>query len=159
MKSILIFGSGRSAPSLIKYLARESSIQEWRIIIADKDISLALEYISEFQSCNAISFDITDEQKRDELVSNSDIVLSMLPVRFHLLVLQSCLKYKVNMITPSYQSKEMLEKESEIDEAGILVLNEMGLDPGIDHMSAMKVIDEIRDDGHELTAMDHLLEV
>ena len=154
LKSILIFGSGRSAPSLIKYLAEESARQDWKIIIADKDILLAKKYILGYTACNVISIDIKDEQKRDELVSKSDVVLSMVPVRFHSLVLQSCLKYKVNMITPSYRSKEMLAMDSEINASGILVLNEMGLDPGIDHMSAMKVIDQIRNDGNELTAFE-----
>ncbi len=154
MKTILIFGSGRSAPSLIKYLADLSTTLDWRIIIADKHIDQAIRNISGIQKCKLITLDISDEKSTEELVGKSDLVLSMLPFRFHELVLKSCLIHKVNLITPSYESREMKELESEIEKAGILVLNEMGLDPGIDHMSAMKVIDEIRMDGHNLTAFE-----
>lgn len=154
MKTILIFGSGRSAPSLIKYLAKKSIEYDWQVIIADKDTALVSTYISGVQNCTLVKLDISDDNSRDELVGKSDLVLSMLPVRFHSLVLKSCLAHKVNLITPSYESKEMKDSEAEIENAGILVLNEMGLDPGIDHMSAMKVIDEIREDGNRLTAFE-----
>ena len=66
----------------------------------------------------------------------------------------SCLRHKIDLITPSYQSKEMAAKKEEIEQAGILVLNEMGLDPGIDHMSAMQIIDQLRNEGHTLTAFE-----
>lgn len=98
--------------------------------------------------------DITDEVALNDLVHKSDLVLSMVPARFHELVLKSCLKHKVDMVTPSYESMEMRDLEADIKKAGILVLNEMGLDPGIDHMSAMKVIDEIKSDGHRLFAFE-----
>lgn len=154
MKTILLFGSGRSAPSLIKYLASKSREYDWQIIIADKNTVQNEKNISGIQNCKLISLDISDEFSRNKLISKSNLVLSMLPARFHELVLKSCLTHKVDLITPSYESKEMKELEVEIEKAGILVLNEMGLDPGIDHMSAMKVIDEIRMDGHKLTAFE-----
>ncbi len=153
MKTILIFGSGRSAPSLIKYLAKKSIEFDWQIIIADKQTTLAKKYIAGYSNCKVVDQDINDENSRDKLIGNADLVLSMLPVRFHTLVLSGCLNHKVDLITPSYESKEMKDLEQEINSAGILVLNEMGLDPGIDHMSAMKVVDEIRKDG-ELTAFE-----
>lgn len=152
MSTILVIGSGRSAPSLIKYLGRE--LPGDKIFIADKNPKLAEIYSAEFDNCQILKLDIEDDIARDNLVEQSDLVLSMVPVRFHMLVLNSCLKYKKNMITPSYESKAMLEKRDEIDDVGILVLNEMGLDPGIDHMSAMKIIDEIRSKGDELTAFE-----
>lgn len=153
MKTILIFGSGRSAPSLIKYLATKSREYDWQIIIADRQIALAKKYIIGYHNCEVVDININDEHSRDKLIGNSDLVLSMLPVHFHILVLSSCLKYNVDLITPSYESKEMKDLEPEINDVGILVLNEMGLDPGIDHMSAMKVIDEIRNEGN-LTAFE-----
>lgn len=152
MKTILICGSGRSAPSLIKYLGNEGN--NYHVLIADKNISLAKKYISGVGNCEVIRLNISDAQQRNELVRKADLVLSMLPVRFHLLVLESCIANKVDMITPSYESQEMLDKRDEIVSSGILVLNEMGLDPGIDHMSAMKIIDEIRIVGDELTAFE-----
>ena len=152
MSTILVIGSGRSAPSLIKYLGSEMSGD--KILVADKNTALAEIYCSEFDNCQALQLDIENDVSKDKLIEQADIVLSMVPVRFHLLVLSSCLKYRKSMITPSYESREMLEKRREIDDAGILVLNEMGLDPGIDHMSAMKIIDEIHSAGGGLTAFE-----
>ena len=154
MRKILIFGSGRSAPSLIQYLAKESVANQWQITIADKDIRAAQKFIAGLNNCKAVSADIHDDSTRDTLVAEADLVLSMLPMRFHTLVLSSCLKHKVNLVTPSYESDGMREKEEEIRKAGILVLNEMGLDPGIDHMSAMRVIDNLRDEGHRITVFE-----
>ncbi|MCK5281063.1 MAG: saccharopine dehydrogenase NADP-binding domain-containing protein, partial [Cyclobacteriaceae bacterium] len=83
LKTILIFGSGRSAPSLIKYLAKKSVEFDWQIVIADKNTDLVKTYISGFQNCVVVHLDITDDKSRDKLVSKSDLVLSMLPFRFH----------------------------------------------------------------------------
>lgn len=154
MKVIAVLGSGQSSPSLIKYLVEESELYKWRIIIADKDIDRANKQISEAKNCKAISLDINDDHARNKLIKQSDLVLSMMPAKYHHLVLTSCLKYKVDLITPSYEDEEMKGREPEINKAGIFVLNEMGLDPGIDHMSAMKIIDEIRSEGYHLTAFE-----
>ena len=148
----MIIGCGRSAPSLIKYLGLE--MNPCQVLIADKDSGLAREYTKGFENIRVIDFDIENEEMRDRLIKQADLVLSMVPARFHPLGLDSCIKYRVDMITPSYESDEMLERKDEIRRAGILVLNEMGLDPGIDHMSAMKVIDEIRAAGSELSAFE-----
>ena len=153
-KTILVLGSGRSAPSLIRYLIEVSSQRDWKIIVADQHVEAAKMYVRDSPNCSCLALDINDETKRDELVGSADLVLSMLPVRFHLLVLDSCLRHKIDLITPSYQSKEMAAKKEEIEQAGILVLNEMGLDPGIDHMSAMQIIDQLRNEGHTLTAFE-----
>ena len=152
MSTILIVGSGRSAPSLIRYLG--SQLSDYQILIADKDTDLAEKHSSEFDNCSTFSLDIEDDTGIDHLVRQSVFVLSMLPAQLHAKVLESCLKFKISMVTPSYESRDMLNKRDEIEKAGILVLNEMGLDPGIDHMSAMKIIDEIRAAGGKLTAFE-----
>jgi len=154
VKVILIFGSGRSAPSLIKYLIEETRIHNWQIIIADKDLTLVEKHISGYEHCKAVAIDIHDDHNRNKLVKKSNLVLSMLPAKYHVLVLESCLKYKVNLITPSYESKEITSKRAEISKVGILVLNEVGLDPGIDHMSAKQVIDNLRNNSYHLTAFE-----
>lgn len=152
MRTVLMVGSGRSAPSLIKYLGVELS--DYKILIADKDTTMAEKKSSEFDNCSAVKLDIEDDEVRDNLVRQSVLVLSMVPARFHAKVLESCLKFGKSMITPSYESRDMLDKGDEIEAAGMLVLNEMGLDPGIDHMSAMKIIDGIRSAGGKLTAFE-----
>jgi len=154
LKSIIVFGSGRSSPSLIRYLTDTSQQIQINVKIVDKDDQQVHHYTEDQANCQFIKADITDEKIRNKLVEQADLVLSMVPVRFHHLILKSCLTYKKSLVTPSYESQEMLEMKKEIDDTGILVLNEMGLDPGIDHMSAMKVIDEIRDANHHLSAFE-----
>lgn len=152
MKNILILGSGQSSPELIEYLAREASSHDWQIRIADKEPAYTGSLPSERTLYTVL--DAFDPEARDELIAKSDLVLSMLPARFHPLVLENCLKHKKDLITPSYESKEMQAVQPEIDKAGILVLNEMGLDPGIDHMSAMETIDELREQGCKITVFE-----
>ncbi len=154
MKSILVIGSGRSSPSLIKYLENESERHDWEVIVADSEITQARKYTAGYKNCTVRTLDINNESERKALIVRSDLVLSMLPAQYHPLVLSGCLKFKKDLITPSYESEKMKEKKGEIKSKGILVLNEMGLDPGIDHMSAMKAIDGIHSEGFHLTAFE-----
>ncbi|MFW5762380.1 MAG: saccharopine dehydrogenase C-terminal domain-containing protein, partial [Cyclobacteriaceae bacterium] len=154
MKNILIIGAGKSSPALVSYLDQYAGANNWQITIADKSLGLLDKIALGKNHVQITGLDVLDEEARDQLVSQSHLVLSMVPARFHPLVLESCLKAKVNLITPSYQSKEMLAMQGDIDQAGILVLNEMGLDPGIDHMSAMKVIDRIRHKENKITCFE-----
>ena len=108
-------GSGRSTPSLIKYLGDELS--DYKILIADQDTTLAEKNSSEFDNCSTIKLDIEDDEGRDNLVRQSALVLSMVPARFHAKVLESCLKFGKSMITPSYESRDMLDKRDEIEAA------------------------------------------
>lgn len=153
MKKILILGAGRSATSLINYLTKQAEQNSWSIRLGDYSFDLAKEK-STSSSCEPFQFDINNEKQRDKEISTADIVISMLPASFHPKVAEACIKYSVHLVTASYVSKEMRNLEVEAKEKGILLLNECGLDPGIDHMSAMKVIDDIRDAGHELTAFE-----
>jgi saccharopine dehydrogenase-like NADP-dependent oxidoreductase len=154
LKNVRIFGSGQSAPTLIQYLATCCRDLDLKITIADKQRVRADKYMAGLHNCDFLKTDITDETQRNQLVEQADVVLSMVPAQFHPLVLKSCLKHKKTLLTPSYESIEMKQLSSEIDDAGIFVLNEMGLDPGIDHMSAMKVIDEIKEAGNEISAFE-----
>ncbi len=139
---------------MIKYLISQSTDHGFNIVVADKDENLTHKFASDYPNLQFVKSDITQEKERNKLVEKADLVVSMVPVRFHSLVLDSCLRFKKNLITPSYESKEMGDRANEIAQADILVLNEMGLDPGIDHMSAMKVIDEIRASGYHLSAFE-----
>ena len=154
LKNILIIGAGKSSPALVSYLNQQANAFDWQITIADKNLGL-LHKISHNQTHVEITgLDVLDEEARDAIVQKADLVLSMVPARFHPLVLESCIKAVVDLITPSYQSKEMLALQPEVTQAGILVLNEMGLDPGIDHMSAMKVINQIKQKGYKITCFE-----
>ncbi len=146
--NILIIGAGMSAAQLIKYLEGHSSKFNWSLTVADKNISVIKKKVS--PATNVVKFDLFDEGKREKLVSEADVVVSLLPARFHIEVAKTCLKFNKSLFTASYESDEMRELAGEIEQKGLLFLNETGLDPGIDHMSAMHIIDRIKEEGHKL---------
>ncbi len=152
MKYILIVGAGRSSSSLIDYLLRESITQNWFVTLADSDISLAESKIANHPHGKAVFLDVYDTPSRDHLVKSVDVVISMLPAHLHLTLAFACLEYKKHLLTASYVSKEMETLNAAAVEAGVLFLNECGLDPGIDHMTAMRSINEIRKSGAKLLA-------
>lgn len=150
MKRILIFGAGRSSHFLFSYLSEHAVKHQWNIKVVDKQKS---EFLDNFDITFA-EINIKDELARDLEVKNADLVISMLPVRFHKLVAKSCLEFSKNLLTASYESKDLNAFKDEIEDKGLLFLNECGLDPGLDHMSAMRVINEIKDEGHKLVAFE-----
>lgn len=150
MKKIFVIGAGRSSSSLIRYLLNQSEKHGWKIKVGDRDLQAAIDKINKHPNGKPISFDVSDTKQVTEEIKGSDIVISMLPARMHIGVIKVCIAQKINVITPSYISKEVRELDSEAKEAGILIMNELGVDPGIDHMSAMKLIDEIKENGGEM---------
>ena len=147
MRKILIIGSGKSSSYLIKYLLDKSEKENLFITIADKDITNTKLLLNNHSKSKAIELDVFDDNAREQEIINADIVISMLPARFHLLVAKDCVNYSKNMLTASYISDEMRALNEQAVEKGIVIMNEIGLDPGIDHMSAMKVIDQIKEKG------------
>ena len=146
MKNILIIGAGKSSSSLIKYLLEKSDEENLKIIIADISIENALELIDNHKNASAIIFDVFNENQRKQEIEKSDIVISMLPARFHIEVAKDCLLFNKHMVTASYISKEMKGLDSEAKQKGLIFMNEIGLD----HMSAMQVIDRIRDNNAKI---------
>lgn len=151
MKKILVIGAGRSSSSLIKYLLDNSAKENWMITVADVSLESVKQKTKGHPNSKAIEFDINNEKQRTEEIKAADLVISMLPAFMHMNVANDCVKYKKHLATASYVSKEMEALDEEAKAAGIILLNESGLDPGIDHASAMKVIDEIHAKGGELT--------
>ena len=152
MKKILVIGAGRSAVTLIKYLMDNSSANNWLVTVADFSIELAENAAGHHNNSKAIFFNVTDEKQRESEIENADIVISMLPASLHITVAKDCVRLGKNLVTASYVSPEIAELDELAKQAGILLLNEIGLDPGIDHMSAMQVIDEIKENGGVLTS-------
>jgi saccharopine dehydrogenase (NADP+, L-glutamate forming) len=152
MKKILILGAGLSSSSLIKYLLDNSTEHNWKVRVGDMSLEIAKSKVNNHENGEAIEFDVFNEQQRIEEIQNADIVISMLPARFHHLVAERCVEFGKHMVTASYVSKEVQALNKQAIEKGLLLLNEIGVDPGIDHMSAMKVINEIREKGGKLLA-------
>ena len=152
MKKILVIGAGRSAVTLIKYLLDNSAANNWLVTVADFSIELAEKAVANHENGKAIFFNVTDEKQRKTEIGNADIVISMLPASLHITVAKDCISLVKNLVTASYVSPEIADLDEQAKQAGVLLLNEIGLDPGIDHMSAMQVIDEIKENGGDLTS-------
>ena len=150
MRNILIIGAGRSATSLIRYLIEKSSSENLHITIGDISLESAQKLTKNHLNAKGILLDVFNEKQREEAVKAADIVISMLPARFHIEVAKDCITFGKNLVTASYISDEMQALNKEVVEKGLVFMNEIGVDPGIDHMSAMQVIDTIRDKGGKL---------
>ena len=154
MKKILVLGAGRSTYSLINYLLSQATEKRWKVRVGDHSLALAEEKCGAHELGEPFEFDILNEAQQHAEIANADLVISMLPAKFHPLVARRCVEHGVNMVTASYVAPEIKALEKEAFDKGVTILNECGLDPGIDHMSAMKVIDKIRENGGELTAFE-----
>ncbi len=150
MKNILIIGAGLSATSLIQYLLKHSEKHNWKVTVGDMSLNLAKKKIGDHPNGIALRFNLKDLEQRSEEISAADIVVSMVPASMHIIVAKECLKYDKHLLTPSYVSPEMQELHEDAKEKGLTFLNELGVDPGLDHMSAMKVIHEIEDKGGKI---------
>jgi len=150
MKKILVLGAGLSSSSMIKYLLDHSEQCNWKIRVGDISLDVAKQKIANHKNGEAFEFDIFNEKQRHEEIQKADVVISMLPARFHYLAAEKCVEFGKHMVTASYVSKEIKAMHDQALAKNILLLNEIGVDPGIDHMSAMKVIDEIKAKGGEL---------
>lgn len=147
MRNILLIGAGRSSSSLITYLLNKSFVENLHITIADISLKNAENRILNHKNGTALELDIFNKTERQTAIKQADIVISMLPAHLHLNIAKDCLTFGKNMITASYISKEMKALNDEAVEKNLIFMNEIGLDPGIDHMSAMQVIDSIREKG------------
>jgi len=154
MKKILVIGAGRSTSSLIQYLLFNAEQENWFVTIADQSKELATRAANNHEKAKAIAFDVNNDEERNRLIDEADLVISMLPAHMHISVAKDCLKYKKHMVTASYVSKEMKALDSEAKNANVIIMNEIGVDPGIDHLSAMRVIDNIRNEGGRLEAFE-----
>jgi len=143
MKKILLFGAGKSATILIDYLLESAEKENWHITVVDADLRLAESKIGGSSYGLPLSFDIKNDAQRKKNIAQSDIVISLLPPALHYIVAQDCVELKKDLLTASYADDQIKVLESKIENNNLLFLCEMGLDPGIDHMSAMKMINEI----------------
>jgi saccharopine dehydrogenase-like NADP-dependent oxidoreductase len=150
MRTILIIGAGRSASSLIKYLLNKSEAEQLQLVIADLSYELAKSKTNNHPNATAIQLDISNIEHRQQEIQKASIVISMLPAHLHIEIAEDCIVFKKHLVTASYISQKMQDLDSLAKENGLIFMNEIGLDPGIDHMSAMKIMDEIKAKGGKM---------
>ena len=150
MKNILIIGAGKSSSFLIKYLLEKSEEEKLHLIIGDISIKYANQLINNHKNAESVVLDVFNREQCQNLIQKAAIVISMLPARFHIEVAKDCLKYNKHMVTASYISEEMKALDATAKEKGLIFMNEIGVDPGIDHMSAMQVLDKIKESGAKM---------
>ncbi|GGW55169.1 saccharopine dehydrogenase-like NADP-dependent oxidoreductase [Winogradskyella epiphytica] len=150
MRNILIIGAGKSSSYLIKYLLEKSQTENLKITIGDLNVDNAKKLTGNHPNTDVIHLDVFNAESRVAAIKQADIVISMLPARFHIEVAKDCITYKKNMVTASYVSPEMQALDEDAKANNLIFMNEIGVDPGIDHMSAMHVIDRIRDKGGKM---------
>lgn len=149
-KNILVLGAGKSTAYLLDYLLEKSSEENIHITIADLHPENIPKKIVAHKNSTAVRLNIFNDKEREDLIEKSSIVISMLPARMHLMVAKNCITFKKHLVTASYISPELKELDVEIKENNLVFMNEVGLDPGIDHMSAMQIIDRIRAEGGKM---------
>lgn len=147
MRSVLIIGAGRSASSLIRYLLAKSESENLHLVVADLSLALAEKKTQKHPNATPIALNIFNTEERQAAIEKASIVISMLPAHLHIEIAKDCLLFKKHLVTASYISDAMQALDEEVKKNNLIFMNEIGLDPGIDHMSAMKVIDEIREKG------------
>ena len=144
MKNILLFGAGRSATSLIQYLLKQAEVYGWELGVIDQDLDLARAKIGGHERAWAKALEIGQAEQRGEAIAWADVVISMLPAFLHQVVAEDCLRLGKHLCTASYVSADLQALAAEIEAKGLVFLCELGLDPGLDHLSAMQLLDEIR---------------
>ncbi|MFC0263436.1 saccharopine dehydrogenase family protein [Fontibacter flavus] len=152
MQTILIIGAGKSSTFLIEYLLKTATVKSRTIIVADISKEVADKKIKNHHHAIAAKINLDDAESRKTLVQKSDVVISMLPAFLHPIIAKDCLELGKHFFTASYESEDLRKLQDEINAKGLLFLNECGLDPGIDHMSAMKIIDHEKAMGNEITS-------
>lgn len=147
MKKVLILGAGLVARPLVRYLLDQPGFQ---VEVASRTVSKAEKLIEGHPRGLAKELNLKDEEALKKEVAAADLVISMVPYAFHPRVAAFCIEHRKSMVTTSYVSEAMKNLDGEARKAGILILNELGLDPGIDHMEAMRVIHEIKGKGGQV---------
>ncbi len=152
LKTIVLIGAGKSATVLIDYLIAEAEINNWKFIIADSNREQISLKTKNSKFAEAVQLDVTNEKQRSEVIQRAHVVISMMPPALHFLVAKDCVEYRKHLLTASYLDDKMKSLADEISNRKLLFICEMGLDPGIDHMSAMKIINEIKATGGKITS-------
>lgn len=147
-KEVLVLGAGHVSGPLIEYLCRDPNVHVTVVSSLEQEVNTVRKYASTHNNMRSLVMDVSRKQGAlSSLVDESDLVVSLLPYNLHPMIAKICIQFKTNMLTASYLSAEMRELHQQAKEAGITIVNEVGLDPGIDHLLAKQVIDQVASSG------------
>jgi saccharopine dehydrogenase-like NADP-dependent oxidoreductase len=147
MQSILVLGAGQSSPCLIRYLLDQAEERDWFVTVADRDVALAEQRVAQHPRGIAMASDMTDMQLLGSQIEDADLVVGLMPPRFQPVIARECVRAGKHLVTASYRDESMRELDADARRMGVLLLPEMGLDPGFDLMSAMRIIERVHGDG------------
>ncbi len=148
MKRVLVLGAGMVTRPIVGHLLGKG----YEVVVASRTVSKAEALIQGHPHGKAVALEVSEEQKLDAAVAQCDLAVSLLPYAHHPLVAKLCIKHRKHMVTTSYVSAAMQDLDAPARQAGVTILNEIGVDPGIDHMSAMRIIDAVRGKGGRIVA-------
>ena len=151
MKNILVLGAGLVAKPLVRYLLEQP---DFHVKVASRTVSKAEALVDNHPGGETEALNVKNSAQLEDLISKADLAISLVPYAYHVTVAELCIKHKKHMVTTSYVSDAMNALDQRAKEAGILLLNELGLDPGIDHMSAMKIIHDVQNKGGEIVSFE-----
>ncbi len=154
MKRILVVGAGQSSPYLIRWLLERAGARRWHVTVADTDEAAARARVDGHAHATAIRLDVADPQERSTRFAAADVVVNLLPPQFELPVAWSCVEHRTPMLTASYLDPKVAALDEDARERGVLLLAELGLDPGIDLMSTMELLKQIREDGGRVVSYE-----
>lgn len=153
MKNIFVIGAGLVAQPLIDYLLQHSQAHNWKVTVGDINLQLALDKVKDHPNGKAVEFNVLNEELRETQIQKHDVVVSLLPAKMHHIPAETCIKYNSHLITASYVSNEIKQMEAAVTNKNLLFLSECGLDPGIDHMTIMNILDKIEEKNGTLKAV------
>ncbi len=151
-KNVLVLGAGLVAKPLVKYLLDHG----FNVVVATRTIQKAINLVGKHPNGLAVHLNISNQRILNDLVSKTDLVISLLPYTLHVKVANICLKFMKPLVTTSYVSKQMKRLDQKARKAGVIILNEIGLDPGIDHMSAMQIIHDVQNAGGKIISFESM---
>ncbi|HHM21481.1 MAG TPA: saccharopine dehydrogenase [Bacteroidetes bacterium] len=152
MNNILILGAGRSATALIRYILEQAKVYKWHVVVADANPQLAVRKVGVHPRARGVWLDVLKIHDRRELIHRADLIISLLPAHLHVEIAKDCIQLNKPLVTGSFVSKDIYKLSDEFRNMELLFMGELGFDPGIDHMSAMKAIDEIKALGGKITS-------
>jgi saccharopine dehydrogenase-like NADP-dependent oxidoreductase len=151
MKRVIILGAGHVTKPIVDYMVEKCG---YNVTMAARTVSKAEKIIAGREKAKAVAWASNEEEKLDKLIAEHDIVINMIPKAYHVMVAKLCLKHQKSMVTTSYEIPPIKALDTETRERGIIILNELGEDPGMDHFATQMLLDDIKEKNGKIIALN-----